>query len=143
MGLYSCRGQSSKTFVHEAVVEYLRRGRPLSVLFAGDWDPTGRSVPRSVVERMERYGNGGLELDFRQIAVTADDVRSGRFTTHDVNTADANYRRYREECLREDIDPHLAVEVEALDPGLLRRRLESAIEALIDDIDGWNALYAA
>ncbi|MFE2868813.1 hypothetical protein [Embleya sp. NPDC059259] len=96
-----------------------------------------------MVKRMERYGNGGLELDFRQIAVTADDVRSGRFTTHDVNTADANYRRYREECLREDVDPHLAVEVEALDPGLLRRRLEGAIEALIDDIDGWNALYAA
>ncbi|MFB7211714.1 hypothetical protein [Streptomyces sp. NPDC056255] len=53
-----------------------------------------------MVERMERYGNGKLDLDFRQIAVTADDVRSGRLpthdvtthdvTTHDVNTRDAN-----------------------------------------------------
>ncbi|MFJ8746697.1 hypothetical protein ACIRL2_46080 [Embleya sp. NPDC127516] len=39
--------------------------------------------------------------------------------------------------------PHLVVAVEALDPSLLRRRLEDAIEALIDDVDGWNALYAA
>ena len=66
---------------------------------------------------MERYGNGELDLDFQQIAITADDVRSGRLTTHDVNTRDVNYARYREECLREGLDPHTAVEVEALAPG--------------------------
>jgi hypothetical protein len=48
------------------------RGAPENV---GDWDPSGRSVPRSVAERMERYGNGDLDLDFQQIAVTAADVR--------------------------------------------------------------------
>ncbi|MFJ9417851.1 hypothetical protein ACIRPT_27385 [Streptomyces sp. NPDC101227] len=91
-----------------------------------------------MVGRMERYGNGELDLDFRQIAITADDVRSGRLTTHDVNTRDVNFARYREECLREDIDPHVAVEVEALAPGLLRSRLNDAIEAMVDDVRQWN-----
>ncbi|MFD3422050.1 hypothetical protein [Streptomyces decoyicus] len=91
-----------------------------------------------MVERMERYGNGELDLEFRQIAITADDVRSGRLTTHDVNTRDVNYRRYREECLREGTDPHTAVEVEALSPGLLRERLAAEIEGLVDDARRWN-----
>ncbi|ORT54219.1 hypothetical protein [Streptomyces sp. CB03238] len=139
VGLYSCRGQSSKTYVYEAVQEYARLGKAVSIVFAGDFDPTGRAVPRSVVERITRYGNGHrLDVQFEQIAVTADDVRSGQFTTHDVNTRDVNYKRYREECLREGLDPHNAVEVEAIPPGLLRGRLDTAIEALVDDARQWN-----
>ncbi|MFF4755217.1 hypothetical protein ACWD5R_43560 [Streptomyces sp. NPDC002514] len=91
-----------------------------------------------MVGRMERYGSGGIDLEFRQIAVTADDVRSGQFTSHDVNTRDVNYRRYREECQAEGIDPRIAVEVEALTPGLLRQRLDAAIESLVDDVRAWN-----
>lgn len=135
VGLFSCRGQSSKTFVHEAVQEYTRQRKPVSVLFAGDYDPTGRVVPRSVKDRITRYSNGsGLDLDFRQIAVTADDVRSGELIAHAPNTRDVNYPRYRQECQREGIDPHIAVEVEALSPGLLRSRLDEAIADLVDDV---------
>ncbi|MCY0945671.1 hypothetical protein [Streptomyces antarcticus] len=96
-----------------------------------------------MVERMERYGNSELDLDFRQIAITADDVRSGRLTTHDVNTRDVNFARYREECLREGIDPHISVEVEALRPGLLRERLAAEIEGLVDDVRQWNIEFRA
>ncbi|WP_063043740.1 hypothetical protein [Nocardia pseudovaccinii] len=139
VSLYSCRGQSSKTFVHEAVAEYTRHGKPVSVIFAGDFDPTGRAVPRSVVTRVNRYSGGdGLDLSFRQIAVTASDVSSGEFVTHDVNTRDVNYSRYRQECLSERIDPHNAVEIEALSPGLLRTRLSEAIESEVDDVRQWN-----
>ncbi|MFB7865425.1 hypothetical protein [Streptomyces sp. NPDC056069] len=143
VGLYSCRGQSSKTLVYEAVQQYAHQGKGVTVIFCGDWDPTGRCVPRSVVERMERYGNGELDLEFRQIAITADDVRSGELTTHDVNTRDVNYARYREECLREGIDPNISVEVEALRPGLLRERLAAEIEGLVDDVRQWNIEFRA
>ncbi|MFB8287309.1 hypothetical protein [Kitasatospora purpeofusca] len=141
VGLYSCRGQSSKTFVHEAVLQ--ARGKPLTVLYAGDWDPSGRAVPRSVVERIGRYGDNGIDLDFQQIAVTADDVRSGRLVSHEANTADSNFKRYREECLREGLDPHEAVEVEALSPGTLRDRLDAAIERQVRDVRQWNVLARA
>ncbi|MCO6008512.1 hypothetical protein NE236_26410 [Actinoallomurus purpureus] len=39
---------------------------------------------------------------------------------------------------REGIDPRIAVEVEALTPGLLRSRLNDAIETLVDDVRQWN-----
>lgn len=90
---------------------------------------------------MQRYGNGELDLEFRQIAITAADVRSGRLATHDVNTRDVNFARFREECLIEGIDPHTAVEVEALSPDLLRERLEGAIEGLVDDVRQWNIQF--
>ncbi len=60
-----------------------------------------------------------------------------------MNEADVNYRSYRQECLDQGIDPHIAVEVEALDPGVLRGRLDAAIEAPVDDVAQWNALSRA
>ncbi|MET9662742.1 hypothetical protein [Streptomyces sp. NPDC006510] len=61
-----------------------------------------------------------------------------RLTTHDVNIRGINFTRYREECLREGIDPHTAVKVEALRFGLLGQRLDDAIESLVDDVRQWN-----
>ncbi|WP_307715782.1 hypothetical protein [Streptomyces sp. V4I23] len=58
----------------------------------------------------------------------------GRLTTRDVNVRDVNFARYREECLREGIDPHTVVEGEALRTGLLRQRLDETIEGLVDDV---------
>ncbi|MGW0672525.1 hypothetical protein [Streptomyces sp. NPDC002746] len=109
----------------------------------GDWDPSGRSVPRSVVERIERYGNNGIDLDFWQIAVTADDVRGGHLVSHEANSADSNFKRFREECLWECRDPHEAVEVEALRPGTLRDRLETTIEHQVCDVRQWDILARA
>ncbi|MFE2638407.1 hypothetical protein ACFXKS_23785 [Streptomyces scopuliridis] len=71
VGLYSCRGRSSKTFAYEAVQQYAHQGKGVTVIFGGDWDPTGRCVPRSVVERMERYGNGEQPSNKEAVALFA------------------------------------------------------------------------
>lgn len=143
VGLFSCRGQSSKTFVYDAVQAYERRQKPLTVLYAGDWDPSGRSIPRSVVERMERYSGNAIDLEFQQIAITPADVRGGHLVGHGANTADSNFKRFSEECQREGLDPFGAVEVEALRPESLRERLDQAIENLIDDPHRWRSLEEA
>jgi hypothetical protein len=62
---------------------------------------------------------------------------------NDVNTSDANWRRFREECLREDLDPYNSVEAEALHARLLRRRLNTVIEELVDDVRTWNSQFNA
>ncbi|MFJ5850885.1 hypothetical protein [Streptomyces sp. NPDC092903] len=95
------------------------------------------------MDRIERYGNNGIDLDFQQIAVTAADVRGGRLVAHEANTADSNFKRFREECLHEGLDPHEAVEVEALSPGALRGRLGTAIERQVRDVHQWNVLARA
>ena len=123
LGLYVCRGQSSKGFVREAAEAYRHDGRPAHVIYAGDWDPSGLSIENAVKERMHRYGGEGLDIRFNRVGVTASDVRSGRFTSHDSNKKDSNFKRFKQVCAAENLDPDIAVEVEAIPPHELRARL--------------------
>ena len=136
IGLYVCRGQSSKGFVREAAEAYRHDGRPAHIIYAGDWDPSGLSIENAVKERMHRYGGEGLEIRFNRVGVTADDVRSGRFTSHSSNKKDSNFKRFKRICHEQGLDPDVAVEVEAIPPHELRARLEQAIEQRMDG-DAW------
>jgi hypothetical protein len=143
VGLFSCRGQASKTFAQSSAEEYRYAGKPVTILYVGDWDPMGLAIPRSLRERLLRYSRDAVEVDFRRIAVTAGDVRSGELQTHHVNTRDPNYRHFAEECRLIGLGPQTAVEVEALPPAVLRDRLEAAIYDLVEDVDTWNVTIAA
>jgi len=144
VGLYVCRGHSSKTFVYEAVLGYRQLGKPVSVLYVGDWDPTGLAIPISLEERMARYSDGdGIEIDLRRVAVRPGDVQAGDLVGHQANTADSNHRRFAHECRLMGLDPQTAVEVEAIPPDVLRTRLEGAIDQLTEDWEAWNATIAA
>ncbi|MGH9151158.1 MAG: hypothetical protein ACRD03_01860 [Acidimicrobiales bacterium] len=143
VALFPCRGQSSKTLVYEATRSYVEIGKPVVVIYVGDWDPSGLGIPFSVEDRMARYSDGEtVDLDLRRIAVTAEDVAVGSYTTHSVNTKDPNYRRFADRCRLMHLDPQTAVEVEALPPDLLRQRLRAAIDELAD-ARLWNATLAA
>jgi hypothetical protein len=143
VGLFSCRGQSGKGFIWQAVQEWFEAGKPVTVLYVGDHDPSGLAIPRSVRERQERYADGDIDLDFRRIAVTPEDVAEGGFVGHSVNRKDANYRRFVDYCTAHDLDPEVAVEVEAIPASDLRARLEQSIDEMVVDADSWNATIAA
>lgn len=143
VGLFSCRGQASKVFAYDSAAQYVAAGKPVTVLFVGDWDPTGLAIPRSLEERLRRYSEGEVPIEFRRLAVTVEDVASGRFTSHDVNTKDKNYRRFADACQDVRLDEQTAVEVEAIPPATLRERVSEAIYELVDDADTWNSTIAA
>lgn len=141
VALFPCRGQSSKTLVYEAAQSYARIGKPVVVLYVGDWDPSGLAIPFSVEDRMARYSDG-IELDLRRIAVTPEDVAADWFITHSVNRRDPNYPRFADRCRLMDLAPQVAVEVEALPPDELRERVDLEIAMLTDPIQ-WGATLAA
>ena len=142
VGLFSCRGQASKTFAQTSAESYMRIGKPVTILYVGDWDPTGLAIPRSLEERLHRYAPG-VDIDFRRLAVTADDISTMDLTTHEVNASDPNYRRYAQECRFVGLDPQISVEVEAVPPPALRDRVKSALYGLVEDAETWNATIAA
>jgi hypothetical protein len=90
---------------------------------------------------MERYGNGGLELDFRRIRHrrrrALRPVHQPATGTPPTPTTAATGRNA---CAKTSIRTSRSRPKPSI---RARRGLEDAIEALIDDIDGWNALYAA
>jgi hypothetical protein len=144
VGLFVCRGQSSKTYVYEAAQAYRRIGKPVSILYVGDWDPSGLAIPLSVEGRMRRYGSGEISIELVRVAVTPEDVRGGELVVkHQVNRKDSNHRRFAEHCELMGLDPQIAVEVEALPPEELRDRLANALLGLVDDPASWEATLAA
>jgi len=143
VGLYSCRGQASKEFAHNAASVYMSLGKPVTILYLGDWDPSGLAIPRSLEERLNRYSNDEIEIDFQRFAITPANVHDDDLQSHEVNTADRNYRRFAEECTLVGLAPQVAVEVEAMSPPLLRNRLERRLYDLVEDATMWNATLAA
>jgi hypothetical protein len=142
VALLAARGQSSKAFVHDSALEFQRLGKPVTVLYVGDWDPTGLAIDRSVQERMERYTKDAVQIDFRRIAVTPDQIRTWGLTSHGTNAKDNNHNKFVAACREADL-PVAAVEAEALPPRELRRLLENEIYDLVEDDDVWNTTIAA
>lgn len=142
VGLFSCRGQASKTFVWSSTQQYRATGKPVSVLYVGDWDPSGLAISRSLHERLREYSER-WPISFSRVALTAADIGRGELTSHAVNRQDKNYRRYAEECRTVGLDPDVVTEVEALPPPVLRARLEERLYDLVEDAEQWNATLAA
>jgi hypothetical protein len=124
-----CRGQSSKRLIYDAAQLYSAITKPVLVFYVGDWDPTGLAIPRSVEERLARYG--GRKIVIRRLAVTAEQIPGLIDAGHVSNQDDSNYHRFIEECKRNGLD-HLSYETEAIPPNELRRLVTNAIRDCID-----------
>lgn len=143
VGLYSCRGQASKEFAHSAATKYRQLDKPVTILYLGDWDPSGLAIPRSLEERLNRYSNDEIDIEFRRFCIAPHQITQYELQTHDVNTDDRSFRRFAEECDLVGLAPDTAVEVEAMPPPALRDLLESALYDLVEDAETWNGTLAA
>ncbi len=125
-------GYGSATAIHEAAQDSIADDKPLTVLYVGDFDPSGLHMSeRDLPERIDRYG-GAVYLE--RIALTAADVAPGTTIPHfdaDTKAKDPRYRwfrqRYGARCW----------ELDALSPVTLRDRVGDAIAALLD-AGKWN-----
>ncbi len=142
IGLFPCKGQAPKTFAYNAAVAYKTIGKPVTILYVGDWDPSGLAIARSLEERLRRYSKDLVDIEFVRVAITPDDVRQGDLVSHDLNKNDVNYAKFLAHCRLEGLVPQ-AVEVEALPAPILRERLKQALLDLVDDPEMWNSTLAA
>lgn len=123
-------GYGSATTVYNAAQDSVASDKPLVVLYAGDWDPSGLHM--SAVDLPDRITRYGGELNLRRVALTADDV-AGDLPSFDAATKSGDPRHrwfsehYGSRCW----------EVDALSPVVLRERVGAEITALLD-MDLWN-----
>lgn len=124
-------GHGSATAVHGAAEETNATGM-LTVLYVGDWDPSGMHMSEmDLPRRIERYdGNAAI---FR-VAINHEDVRAGTdVPSFDVETKtrDPRYawyvRNFGSKCW----------ELDALNPLALRARVEAEIVDRLD-LPAWN-----
>lgn len=125
-------GHGSATAIHQAAEESRNATKMLTVLYVGDWDPSGLHMSEvDLPERLERYG---ANAELVRIAIATQDTRRRagvpHFSAHD-KARDPRYSwfiaNYGSRC-------H---EIDALNPVLLRERIEHEILARLD-VGAWN-----
>lgn len=129
-------GYGSATAINQAAEETRRADRTLTILYAGDWDPSGMHM--SGVDLPQRLVQYGGHVDVMRLALTKDDVCSGTLPSFsaDTKTKDPRHRwyvsRFGSDCW----------ELDALSPVLLRDRVQQAIEDRLD-LKAWDRAEVA
>lgn len=122
-------GYGSATVLHDIAEETAANDKPLTVLYVGDWDPSGMNMSEhDLPERLDRYG-GRATI----VRVALDQFDVGGLPSFDAETkrGDSRYRWF--------VDNHgpRFWELDALSPVILRKRVEDRILGLLN-IDAWN-----
>jgi hypothetical protein len=123
------RGFLSTTKAHEIAALFACIGKPIVAFYLGDHDPSGRYIESDLYKRIQGQGSGDFEL--RRLAIFKSDIRKFNLPPLRVKPDDpraaAFVQRHGAEC----------VELDALPPEELRRRIRQAVTALIDQ-EVWN-----
>lgn len=128
VGFLPVHGFNSATKVHEAAQP--RGGRPLIVLYVGDWDPSGLFMSeRDLPDRIEEYG--GDHVVIRRVALLPKDLGGLPSFPASSKRKDSRYKwfveSYGERCW----------EIDAMHPNRLRERVVAVLNGLIDH-DVWE-----
>lgn len=141
VGLAPCKGYPSLTFLHDAKDRFndaIDRDQKPTILYFGDYDPSGEDIPRSLKKNLARMG---CEIELHQIAlnqqqITEMDLPSVPAKSTDVRTKNWNGKG--------------AVELDAIEPHALAKMVEDALsdhfdtdlhDSLMEREEGERAAY--
>jgi hypothetical protein len=123
------RGFNSATCVNEIAQRFATLEKPIRVFYLGDHDPSGHCIETELYARALRYGSGEFEMS--RLAIHAADIRKFKLPPLRVKESDSRAETFRREHGTQ------CVELDALPPAELRRRVREAIEGLLDP-EAWN-----
>jgi hypothetical protein len=123
VGFQVMHGFGSAKKVHDAADD--NDGRPLIILYVGDWDPSGLYMSEEdLLARFSRYGGDHVKL--KRIALTRDDLPGLPSFPASDKKKDPRYKwfvaNHGKRCW----------ELDAMDPNVLRDRVEQEIVKLIE-----------
>lgn len=125
-------GYGSATALYGIARETADNPKPLTVLYVGDWDPSGMQMSEvDLPARLLRYE--GIAT-IKRVALDAADVAAGTDLPSfeaESKSKDPRFKWFVEHYGRR------CWEVDALSPVVLRQRVDAEVLALLD-IDGWN-----
>jgi hypothetical protein len=133
------RGYVSTTKIHEIARRFKRIKKPIFVFYLGDHDPSGRGIETDIKRRLLEHGSP--EFEMKRLAIHAGDIKRFKLpplkakreteTSKGDSRTPAFLKKYKDEC----------VELDALPPNVLRRRIVQAVDELRDCIS-WDRAIA-
>jgi hypothetical protein len=139
--LHPVRGFDSTANVHliaKRLVGRRRAGKRVHILYLGDFDASGTDMDRDVKARLEEYMNlvqrdegkppnqDLCQVELERVAIFQGDIDRYRLPPQKVKSSDPRAKAFVRRHGRR------TVELDALNPDVLRRRLRSAIERHIE-----------
>lgn len=124
-------GYGSATTLHSIAGETAQSDKPMTILYVGDYDPSGLHMSEiDLPRRLELY-NGKATI--RRVALDKSDVTDTGLPSFEAEskTKDPRYKWFVQNYGKQ------AWELDALSPVILRQRVEREILSLID-ADVWN-----
>jgi hypothetical protein len=127
------RGFLSTTKSHQIAQHFAQINKPITVFYLGDHDPSGRDIESDVRSRVQHYGSGHFKLE--RLAIFASDIKKFNLPPLLVKESDSRAARFLERYSNN------CVELDALPPDELRRRIKDAVTDLLD-LELWNRAVA-
>lgn len=122
------RGYWSTTAAHAIAEIFSAIEKPITVFYCGDHDPSGQNIQSELYSRILGYGSGDFKME--RLAISKEDIAQFNLPPLPVKNSDPRasgfVRTHGNEC----------VELDALPPVELRRRIEEAVKLNTDD-DLW------
>lgn len=117
------RGFASESVVQSLAVDAARSGKPRVILSLNDYDPSGSLMMADIIQRAKHYAPEAM-FHSEQVALTREQVTHHRLPTRPTKTeGNSHAKRFA------DAE---SVELDALEPDVLRGLLRVAIERHID-----------
>ncbi len=136
------RGFNSTTRAREIAAVLANTKKPKIIFYLGDHDPSGRNAEEEGLSRVLMHyrfitGNSqASDIKLRRLAIHKGDIKKFNLPPLRVKDTDSRtpgfIRKYGHDC----------VELDALPPNELRKRIRVAITALLDEA-AWNRAIAA
>ena len=123
VGLAPCKGYPSLTFLNEAAHRFRKAiddGKEITILYFGDYDPSGEDIPRSIKENLERMG---ITLNMVRKALNPEQIAKYGLPGKPPKKTDSRTKNW---------DGQSVVELDAIDPKTLKEMAEAAIAEYFD-----------
>lgn len=131
------RGYSSLSFVNdfkERVESNMHNGQNTKILYFGDLDPSGWNMLPAMLETLQDEMGLGSDVEGERFALTPTQVHQNQLpiSIDAMKESDSRTPKYKNWLRNQGEDPTLAVELDALNPGLLQSIVRDAIEMNLD-----------
>ena len=122
------RGYDGWSSIHNAAVRYSDIEKPTTILYFGDFDPSGVDMSDSLLKRLNEQAER-LNYPIPAIvrcALNGDDIQRYNLPPDFAKTTDTRTKKFKEK------HGDIAVELDAMPINVLRSRLKNAVEANMD-----------
>jgi hypothetical protein len=119
--LMPAHGFSSKSFCWNTAKTIEHHDKPTHIFYVGDYDPSCVHIDRDIEAKLRRYAPGA-DITFQRIAVLPEQVDAWNLPSAPPKKSDSRSKSFDGQ----------AVEVEAIEPGVLRQLIEDALVSIID-----------